>query len=176
MAIEETRGLLKSNLYLDSPRGQDGIRLLLMRSIEELLEVLTADLQLHQQEEVIDSINYLLSLLCLDQDAFPRAAELFSKRVLERWPAVKFNVFSKDSLGDVLIRVLYPASSVLELLRNRSWQYHAQSCYFDGLVDLSWYVADTFLNLLGFFTDWWEFLSFYIAKDRVLQFRLRSRY
>lgn len=172
---EARRGLLnEQSLSLSSPRGQDAFRLLLFRCLEELMEAQHSVSISHVKEEVIDAINYFLSLALLDREFHLQAlaAELAA--------CVSQCAFCHSSdvqpPAETAAQLIQNASAVLETLRNRAWQSHAQSAHFDGYELLSTYMCSGLLLLLQYFTGWEEFVSYYIAKDRVLQFRLRSGY
>ncbi len=172
---EARRGLLNAqSLSLSSPRGQDAFRLLLFRCLEELMEAQHSVSISHVKEEVIDAVNYFLSLALLDRE--------FHLQALAEELAACVSQCAFCHSGDVqppaeaAAQLIQNASAVLETLRNRAWQSHAQSAHFDGFELLSTYMCSGLLLLLQYFTGWGEFVSYYIAKDRVLQFRLRSDY
>lgn len=167
--LESTRGFLKPQVSLATSYGQEMLRSLLMRFFEELTEALEATDPDHILEELIDAVNYLWSMLILDPDNPPSPkfiAAIYSDPWVYHEPLTEFE------LG----RMLQVAGTFLAKLRNRSWQNHSQSLYFDGGQALEDFVTYATLEIMGQFTCWDQFASFFWAKDQVLKFRLQSKY
>ena len=169
--LEATRGFLLPEVSLSSSKGQEIVRILIMRGIEEVLEFTEANDRAHQLEELIDAWNYFISLTILDPklDQFQAITGLS-----EAFTYANFG--TTDQQYDVTGPILRVISPFLATLRNRPWQNHAQSLYFDGypqLLELLYVVTQT---LATYFNSWEEFYLYFLAKDDVLQFRLRTRY
>lgn len=176
VTIEERTGFLQSNMPLSSPKGQDALRLLFFRCLEELVEGLEAQDPMHVKEEVIDAFNYFLGIPLLDSSiSLDAIATEISK---ECWPPAHptYTFGELVPLEDIPLRLLQESWRLLDTLRNRAWQNRAQSVYFDGYPALLPFIGKGTALFLSVFLDWTEFVRFYIAKDRVLQFRLRSNY
>lgn len=69
------------------------------------------------------------------------------------------------------------ADKLGDLLRNRSWMNNSQDAYFTGKPKLIELLCElTQLVYQHSFRNFDEFAKYFVAKDRVLQFRLRSKY
>lgn len=168
---ESQRGLVQPKVNINTSKGQEIMRILAFRVIEELAESFESIDPDHAAEELIDAINYLLSIFLLGEEIAPN---------LE----VELTTLSQEYLGTstskrITIRDMGQVSVVLgahlgDLLRNRAWMTHAQSTYFDG--DLLKILSPVFQTIFKQFSSFEEFWLFYVAKDNVLQFRLRSNY
>lgn len=169
---EQEHGLVPGIVNYNTPLGQDYIRLTFFRVIEEYTEYLLADSLEHSMEELIDSLFFLLGVAVLDDELFKRIPELLSASIIfgTDIPEPNQPMFNAD-----LFALIEKLGSFGDLLRNRSWMTQVQDMYFDKerllhlLVDVSKIICYTF-------PSWEEFWKYYIAKDKVLQFRLRSKY
>ena len=75
-------------------------------------------------------------------------------------------------MGEFVVR----ASLIGDALRNRSWMHNVQDPFFTG-EPLDELLLSWFPKALGrVFVSVHEFVSYYIAKDSVLQYRLQTLY
>jgi hypothetical protein len=63
-----------------------------------------------------------------------------------------------------------------DLLRNRAWMVHPQDIHFTGREALDKAIIYVSMIIFESFKNFEEFWRYYVAKDNVLQFRLRSKY
>lgn len=173
--IEQSKGFLTPTALLHLPKTQEMVRILFLRGIEESLEAYTSASRDHYLEEMIDAINFWLAVFVLDDRyALPVTAEYF-----QRGWFMYSGTRTKEAINhqDIVWSILMTMNGVLEKLRNRPWQHNAQSTYFDGAEALGNFAHVLGLNYARVFNgDWNEFVQYYLAKDNVLQFRLRSLY
>ena len=198
--MEGNKGFLRPSADLATSLGQEMVRVLFARGMEELIEAMDAEDTDHVLEELIDSLNYFLAIPLL-----AAGTELGDSQVtvLGYTAQVCYDAF--DSLHvetgvgipdlnaatsgkgipevDVLspggiVGLLTSAGTMLEKLRNRGWQNSPQSLYFDGYPSIAGFIRYLIRMYCGtaFKGDWEHFAKFFIAKDKVLQFRLRSMY
>lgn len=169
--VEAEKGLLTPTAWLASSTGQDMARLLILRGFEELTEAVESDSRDHYLEELIDALNYFWSILILDS-SYPMnvAHEVLSTSLtVASYQAMPLNAWD---LGSLLLQV----GPLLATFRNRAWQNHAQSMYFDGWIQLHTFIGAVTRQIAISFASWEELARFYWAKDKVLQFRLRTNY
>lgn len=168
---ELRQGILVYPVSLNSKRGQDIIRLFLMRFIEEVLEAHESKQKDHRLEEHIDALNYLLMIPMLETVNW-EPTPLVLDTLHSAWSEGLRTLSPSEDLGALLLAV-FP---LLEKLRNRSWQSGAQDTYFAGYPEyyqlVRWYIA----ILTREFRSFSEFLWYFIRKDEVLKFRLRTNY
>lgn len=170
--IEEAKsGSLFIPTPLNTSKGQDMIRQLFWRCTEEMSESIDAVETDHVKEELIDAVNFLLIVPCLDE-----------------WTAISMEHLSEDlstsihfGNQDARFNQTTMQQAVISLarfgdnLRNRSWMHNVQDSYFEGSADLSNLIIRVINNLtVGF--KWEDFWQYFVAKDNVLAFRLRSKY
>lgn len=172
--IEQSKGFLTPTALLHLPKSQEMVRILMLRGIEECLEAAVSGTRDHYREEMIDALNFWMSIFILDNRVDLHAiANMF----MTGWMTPRVNLNVEYSQRDLLWEILLSMNSVLEKLRNRPWQHNAQSTYYDGTPEVI-----NFAGALGnamslvFGGDWDSFARFFIAKDNVLQFRLRTLY
>lgn len=173
--IEAQKSFLKPELSLAQAVGQDAIRVLFQRFLEEMTESRDAKTYPHQAEEGIDAINFLWSMLIIDPQA--PIGEIFLEDLVRAWENSESGhyqgcSFSVEDLG-IVVADFYPT---FNKLRNRSWMSNPQSLYFDGWGELSQSVEFASQVIFGLYEDWDQFLQYYLAKDEVLHFRLESKY
>jgi len=178
--LESRHGLLTVDTPLTSSKGQDSYRLLVYRFEEELYESLAAFEKAHVLEEAIDAINYLW--------AIPLIEAPFSFGEVTKFQGMVMNTlinnlsFLEDGSGprdlntghilkimDLLFLEMSP------LLRNRAWMNNTQQTDF-AYRRLAVTIGEISWIILGVFRNWPEFWEYFIAKDEVLQFRLKSGY
>lgn len=170
MEREHEKGIMFSPFDLKTPKGQDVARLLFFKVIEEYTEAVAAMDTDHELEELIDTVNYAWSALSAVQ--FPHTSFYQTLKLAFDNSHHKRVPVTRDKLGDVSYRL----AMITESFRNRSWMANAQSDYFDGLALYSLNLMQTIGAIAQHFFDWNEFWQYFMAKDAVLQFRLRSNY
>ena len=187
---------------LHGKQGQDYARALWARGIEEVLEATESRSRAHMLEELIDALNFVLSLVIMSPEIYRRLQnetnnQLGEMSLVERmyyWPntyraacfkGTMVDRKSTDELPDpwpkitdmVFSRWLESFSTKwLSTLRNRSWQHSVQSAYFDGTNELLDLAGFFLIFVLQYFKSWEEFACYYIAKEAVLTFRLETNY
>lgn len=169
-AIEQrNRGIITPNLALSSAQGQEAARVLLLRVLEEMMKSHGSSDPHHTKEELIDALNYLWSLSCFADVPPTRAISAISAGLEDAgWG----NPASTRDLN-ILLGYMDP---FLQKLRNRTWQRSPQSLYFDGIFELERLLDyGTSFIAMGF-PNYDVFATYFIAKDHVLQFRLRTGY
>lgn len=172
-AREQERGLIEPSVSFSTSQGQEMLRIMLFRVLEEVSESFEAIDKQHRQEEAIDALNYLMSALMLDpgfiQDQY--MANLLIQAA-EKSPMNSF-VWSTGVLGEVTYAI---AGRLGDTLRNRAWMEHTQQLYFEGFNAVVEVFIEVAAWLLNTFESWDEFYRMYMAKDAVLQFRLETKY
>lgn len=167
--IEADRGFVQPKVNLSTTHGQETIRLLAFRVIEELGEAHLSVDKDHYYEELIDAFNYLLSLTFLEGKIYPELTTQLEASTLalgKRSSKMDFSL-----IGYCAVEL---GGKLGDFLRNRPWMNNAQSTYFDG--DLVKLIKTTLESILSLFPDSATFYKYYMAKNSVLQFRLRSKY
>ena len=196
-SIEQGKGLLSPTVRLQTSHGQEMLRVLMFRVIEEVAESIDATDPNHVKEEAIDAINYLWSMLIIDDSRSNPSTVVTDLLNTFITPSsvcqMTFNVEVEDhfvptyphsnhgyarrlnptDLGQISI---WLAGDVGNVLRNRAWMQNAQDVYFAGYKTLLLSIYRVTALLMMPFESFDEFARFYIAKDEVLKFRLRSRY
>lgn len=173
-------------------RGQDYLRGLFFRVIEEVGEALESSDYDHFLEELIDAVNYLLAAAIFDESLFTHAelAVILEKACMLETPTVKrqdvpkngfpFTMMADPNRGlevELLGEISYLCSTYIgDVLRIRSWTEVPQDLYFAGKTRFVVVLGLVFSRLFMLFPDSDTFYRFYVAKDDVLQFRLRSKY
>lgn len=167
--LEQAQGIVRPTVNLSTAVGQETLRLLAFRVIEELGEAHLAIDKDHYYEELIDAFNYLLSLTLLEGKVKPELLVQLevSTTVIGKHPS-RMNY---STIGYCAVEL---GGKLGDYLRNRPWMHNAQSTYFDG--DLVVLIKTTMETILSLFPDESTFYKYYVAKDSVLQFRLRSKY
>ena len=170
-ALERERGFLDPPVSLALPKGQDAARLIMFRAIEEFVESGTASSREHLLEELIDSINYIMSLGLLDPDVtiIPDLVEAFA--TFAGW-GIRVNQVQNADLANFT----YSLAAITDKFRNRAWMANAQDVYFAGTGELRDAMVDCMVIILVGFDSWGSFWRYFVAKDNVLQFRLRTNY
>jgi len=177
--IETQNGFLTPEMNLASSQGQEAVRVLILRGIEEWLEAIHSIEEEHKLEELIDAWNYFLSLAVIDPSSPTFVAGLAWELAgfLEHGPKWGPPPVTVPGLqGRMLQFLVFGAHPVLEKLRNRAWQNSPQSVYFDGWTAVAVFLRSLFTILLSEFGSWELFARYYWTKHLVLQFRLKSRY
>lgn len=174
--IEESKGLLRRTVNVNTSHGQDLLRILWFRVLEECAESYLAVDIAHQKEEAIDAMNYLMSTALIDQSLMKPEAlgALLAFAARE--------VFTSDHrpgcmrLVDLGAITKMVCGDLADTFRNRAWTNEAQDIYFAGLttlINVIKEVAEILFSQFDSFSDFWQY---YVAKDNVLKFRLATNY
>lgn len=167
LEVEAKKGYLRI-APLDSAAGQENVRILLMRTLEELLESHHASASPHVLEELVDALNFFLGI----HVGVPEPAYAATAGVLQQAWIARFDSTSLSFLNSVVL-AFHP---LLESLRNRSWQNQVQHSYFMGSPALFELTETLTAQLFGRFSSWEQFIDYYLRKEAVLQFRLETQY
>ncbi len=167
-------GLLYPGIALSSAKGQEALRILFFRVIEEYAESMDSSEKSHILEELADAMNYLLSIPFLDLKVVD------VKRLAERidmacWDLGTFEG-SSTSLSELGSISFMFGMRVGDLLRNRTWTKNAQDVVFNGSAELMDILIEVLKLLIAPFHDFNELAWFLLAKHEVLKFRLRTNY
>lgn len=175
--IEEQHGFLTRSASLATSQGQEMIRILTMRMIEEILEMMHSGDPRHVKEEVIDAFNYGIMVALLDSSITASMWSDLLRKCRSGFEHDLRGVMSGPSFEQAaFMGLLDQLHSMLEKLRNRAWQNRSQSTYFDGWPQVLDFAEYLVAYIAIFFSDWEEFVSFYLAKQSVLTFRIETKY
>lgn len=175
VAQETIRGFLRAEATLSSPEGQEMVRILLYRVLEEFVEAQMSIDPVHLKEELIDAINYLLCIPLIDKKLFTKetlANRLFRLTTDERFGCRKGPI-RLDEVGSLTLLL---CGELADSFRNRPWMHQVQDVYFSGDRLFLEVLEKSMTLLFSHFDNFSDFASYFIAKDRVLQFRLNSSY
>lgn len=187
---------IQQRITFNTAAGQDYARGLLFRVIEEVGEALEANSRDHRYEELIDAVNYLFAVVLMDHKMYTpeeltrilRNTTLYGPAPVPAslYPEGGFPVelHSTPLIGwtpqlttAILGEVAYFCSTYIgNSLRIRSWTAAPQDIYFAGRPMLTVTLTQVLSRILQFFPDFTTFYRYYVAKDDVLKFRLRSKY
>lgn len=168
--VEAEKGFLTLGHPFSSTRGQEILRICLYRLIEEWAESFMAQDRKHILEEQIDAFNYLATITLLeDPDALEWGAMIFHSAAKARWA-------DDERIPYTTHHLVLECGKIGDILRNRSWMHNAQDIYFGGRYELHACLKRIAQMIMSYFPTWEEFWRFYIAKDEVLAFRIRSNY
>lgn len=174
--IENGNGLFTDKDSVHSPKGQEMIRLLLFRGLEEAVEAYWSHSRNHVLEELIDSFNYFISIPFLPGWGESNAIlESLVPRFFMRFDNTESFLgepFLLDNLGHIAVST----GRFTDRLRNRTWMNNTQDPYLDAWEIYTKMLDDILSQMLRCFNSFPEFAAFYLAKDDVLQFRLRTNY
>lgn len=175
--VEVSRGgFVQPSASLSTTEGQEMYRILVERTIEEVGESLESSDPDHIKEEIADAVNFLTAALMLDPTVFtPQtlAEQVWSpvlKSMTRNWRDEPIDWMRLGMISYQLTTV------VGDLLRNRPWSQNAQDLYFTGQTVMAEVARVAFCCMLPVFSSEAEFWQFYVAKDRVLEFRLQTAY
>lgn len=177
--VEEIHGIVHLNIRLDTAPGQDVLRTMVMRGLEEMLESADSVDPDHRLEELIDALNFFLNLGVMDQTIDREklvndlGAQYYGFGTAD--PHSPSFVWTLD-INTAILTILTSAAPMLARLRNRSWQNSPQSTFFDGWPETCRFLSTCCFQILLLFPSWESFVRYFLAKDRVLQFRIQSRY
>jgi len=170
MDREHNKGILFTPFDLRTPKGQDVARLFFWRCIEEYAEAISATALEHRLEELIDAFNYASAMLVGTSNIW--LGDLM-EMVPESWDSpIQREVPTRVRMGTIA----YELANVTETFRNRSWMENSQSNYFDGMAQYRKTLFWAIRQIGKGFDSWEEFWRYFMAKDAVLKFRLRSNY
>lgn len=171
--IEKKQGIIHPTVSVSTAHGQEVLRMLAFRTLEELGEAYLSVEPDHYYEELIDAFNYLTSALLLSGQIDEKLPALFVEAFENRnTEVVGFPPeLNHGSLGKVTVML---GAELGDSLRNRAWMKNVQNSYFD--LDLFKQLSAVFIFIFRLFPDFKTFWCYYVAKDAVLQFRLRSNY
>lgn len=174
--IEREKGLLNADVSIHSPKGQEMIRILLFRGLEETVEAFCSTSRNHVLEELIDAFNYFSSIPFLngwgqEEEILKRMSAKFFHRfdVVESFKGAPLKV---DAVGFIAVST----GKFTDRLRNRAWMNHSQDAYLDAWKEYEEMLDKILSYILPCFLSFSEFAAFFMAKDEVLQFRLRTMY
>lgn len=172
LTVEANNGFLRPKVSLATSHGQEMVRILCFRVLEELAEAYDSNDREHYLEELIDAFNYLLSLFLLEGE-IPSGLSEKLHQMTEKYldPDQETVKLTLALMGNATLQL---GSKLGDTLRNRAWMNHAQNTFFDG--QLTELLKPVIALILSLFPDFATFYSMYVAKDSVLQFRLKSRY
>lgn len=176
LTIQQEKSLLRYPMRFDQPDGQDALRLLFFHTLEEIAESIDAEKEEHVLEELIDAVFFLLEIPLLDEWKSIPLKVLADKLHTEASFTGLFLGPHRIGMLPELGGMAYRFGIFCDRLRNRSWMHHAQDVYFDGAEDLLRVITDGMSVLLSRFSSWESFWQYYIAKDEVLKFRIKSQY
>lgn len=177
--VEEIHGLVNLDIRLDTAPGQDVLRTMTMRGLEEMLESAGSFDPDHRLEELIDALNFFLNLAVMDKTidlgrlVQDLSSQFYGFGIVD--PLSEPLVWTTE-INYALIDALTDMAPMLARLRNRSWQNSPQSTFFDGWPETCNFLSSVCYRLLNFFPSWESFVRYFMAKDRVLQFRIKSQY
>jgi hypothetical protein len=173
--LEASRGFINPAVSVRTSQGQEIVRILALRVLEEIGEAYQSSEEAHFLEELIDAFNYLLSLhqyFGIQDEQIVSYLMTVSKESLgTRYRDEHRLPFLLNRIGEITLAL---GATLGDSLRNRAWMVHTQNSYFDGDLEKIFYPV--YHTIFSYFEDFEHFASYFIAKDRVLQFRLRSKY
>lgn len=171
--LEKREGFVRPTIPISTAAGQEVLRILFFRVLEELSESFLSNDEAHRKEELIDATNYLLSTALLDGDLI--RIEQFAMKLAVQGEKTRYTsaVMGIEELGQITVMV---GGHLADTFRNRAWMRGAQDLYFSGVAVYYREVLNIMDLILGGFASFQEFAAYYIAKDHVLQFRLKSGY
>lgn len=174
LTIEQTNGFVKAKVSLATSHGQEMVRIISFRVLEELAEAIQSENDDHYYEELIDAFNYLLSLFLLGEIQHPALAQQLTELCYDVWSRSNHYTIERLTEAHIGKAAIILGARLGDLLRNRAWMQNAQNTYFDAnLFQVLYWL---FFLILNRFKSFEQFYCYYIAKDSVLQFRLRSQY
>lgn len=178
-ALEVEKGFVKPSVNFSTSHGQEMFKIMLFRVIEECAESIQGNDETHRKEEAIDALNYLLSAIMLDRDLFPVdtiAGYLFEAayKTFVSYPHFMLNrPLEISDLGLISYKI---GAELADTFRNRAWMSNPQAIYFEGMDTVEKTFNLICVRLMQCFSTWQEFQMYYLAKDAVLQFRLKTKY
>lgn len=173
--LEKGHGALVVGVPLSDSAAQDSLRLLLYRTMEEVMESVDADSIDHAREEAIDAINYLLGMVVVEKrwENLPvQNQNVLVAALTNMSPNFVGIRLDEDDVARIN-RAIFSRFS--PFLRNRAWTAQTQHFFFD-YGEFYQMVVEVVGVLMETFESMHQFWQYFLAKDAVLQFRLRSQY
>lgn len=171
--VENGQGGIDPKESLVTPAGQNYVRQLFARTMEELLESFDSRDEVHRREELVDALNFGSSMVFLN-DSRMVAVGKYAAELEKRLNTAEYGV--DWDAKKLFLEVGLAFDPTLQLLRNRSWQSSTQHQYFLGENTLRESVLDLWVIIARQFESRAAFEHMFFAKDLVLQFRLRTNY
>lgn len=171
---ESCNGGIDPACSLSMPKGQENVRVLFARTVEELLEARASEERDHFLEELIDAINFGTSILFLNHNNETLLPALSDS--IDNLFGMKHYTASEFPFDTRIIRILDAFSPLLEKLRNRAWQNGAQHPYFMGSMQIRQAIYVLWAEVIACFDSPEDFKRMYMAKHDVLNFRLKTKY
>lgn len=173
----ERQGFVKNQADISTPNGQEMLRILMQRTLEEAGESFESTDGVHRKEEVIDAVNFMWAGFLLDPHLFSirQVAQLLNQSIIvatisHGWVDLPLDYYDLGVLTYEL------ATRIGDYLRNRPWHQNAQDQYFAGREAMILVWMNAMKVLLKVFKSPGEFWAFFMAKDRVLEFRIQTQY
>jgi hypothetical protein len=175
--IESERGFCQPQVSFATMKGQEILRIMFFRVLEEAAESYMSEDVDHIREEAIDAINYLLLIPLLDgtvisQQSVAEIMDMTARHVF-------MDVSSCDrplEVWDLGVMTELVCGHLADTFRNRPWMHNAQDLYFSGDEQLKRALIGVGGRLLRVFPDFATFWVYYHAKASVLRFRLETHY
>lgn len=160
------------------PETQEMIRTLLWRAVEELVEGSITNDPVHQKEELIDAWNYVLSLPLVSKEGilyYPELVFRMEHVVLLPWFSPS-GFPGPPSFKELTWSLVQHSYEVTDRLRARPWQNQKQThpdIWIPMVKIIQEFTHGVMLSFMGSFEQAYEY---FVAKDEVLQFRLKTGY
>lgn len=180
--VEMTNGGLDPSISVSTPRGQEQVRILFARTMEELMEAFDAIDPIHFQEELIDAVNFGTAMIFLNLNqqsdgvlqSLAAQLDIILMGMAEGHEPV--DQYDRYFRHQTYFDIGASFSKMLESLRNRAWQNNSQHQYFQGHKAMVDTIITLWLEVIKYFPSHRDFILMYLAKDQVLQFRLKTKY
>ena len=168
-------GMPDPPMDINTKETQIWVKDFLWRVTEELMEAYEAysdgDNE-HYLEELSDALHFYLEVFILI-DHYPRFDDVLLETMISRAPDD-----ISDSIGDLMLLVVYHMGLAANFLRNKKWkqtQVFVDKDRFYEELDLGFYDLIDLLIVSGIGCKY-DLLNLYYKKFQVNQFRQRSRY
>lgn len=171
------RGFVRNQADISTTEGQEMLRILMQRTLEEAGESFESIDGVHRKEEVIDAVNFMWAGFLLDPHLFTirQVAQLLNR-------SITLAILSHGWLDapldyrDLGMLTYELTTRIGDYLRNRPWHQNAQDQYFAGRQAMIMVWMNTMKVLFKVFKSPEEFWAYFIAKDKVLEFRIQTQY
>ena len=177
-SIEKNNGFIRPSVSFSTSQGQEMLRIMLFRVLEEVIESSESKARLHIQEELIDALNYFMSALMIDHHYFTidQVSALTFTTIMNHSTWLEPGTIEPPTYYNIY-RVSYLiCGRMAETFRNRAWMNQTQQSFFHGYLNAAECYTEFLSFILDYFSSWEEFHRLFVAKDMVLQFRLESKY
>lgn len=178
LQVEKQKGVIDPKIPFSSSKGQETLRILCFRVLEEAAESFVSENDSHVKEEAIDAFNYLISIPLLDhtgpsdEQLANHLSSLSYQVYRDHEEPLGLNLTLED-LGNFTVLL---GGDLGDVLRNRAWMEQTQDPYFSGSAILLRVILKIGERLMRVFDSYHEFSWYFRAKDYVLQFRLKTKY